>query len=144
MFEKSYAAAEYITDTNIKRQLFRSILAKFGGNFYGFMTGGAPLDPSVGEFFERIGIKIYQGYGLSETSPVISFDHGEDRKLLSVGPVLDTFEASDSYFMSFANNNPYGHPSLRVLAEVIVRGGNVYQITGNRDSAYIQVFYQHT
>ena len=93
LFEKSYAAAEYITDTNIKRQLFRSILAKFGGNFYGFMTGGAPLDPSVGEFFERIGIKIYQGYGLSETSPVISFDHGEDRKLLSVGPVLDTFEA---------------------------------------------------
>lgn len=93
LFERSYAAAEYITDYNIKRQLFRSILAKFGGNFYGFITGGAPLDPTVGEFFERIGIKIFQGYGLSETSPVISMDRGDDRKLLSVGPVLDSYDA---------------------------------------------------
>jgi long-chain acyl-CoA synthetase len=93
LFEKSYAAAEYITDYSIRRQLFRSILAKFGGNFYGFISGGAPLDPSVGEFFERIGIKIFQGYGLSETSPVISMDRGDDRKLLSVGPVLDSYDA---------------------------------------------------
>ena len=93
LFEKSYAAAEYITDYNIKRQLFKSILAKFGGNFYGFISGGAPLDPTVGEFFERIGIKVFQCYGLSETSPIISVDRGDDRKLLSVGPVLDSYEA---------------------------------------------------
>ncbi len=92
LFERSYAAAEYITDFNIKRQLFRSILAKFGGNFYGFITGGAPLDPTV-EFFERIGIKVFQCYGLSETSPIISIDRGDDRKLLSVGPVLDSYDA---------------------------------------------------
>ena len=93
LFEKSYAAAEYITDYSIKRQLFKSILAKFGGNFYGFISGGAPLDPTVGEFFERIGIKVFQCYGLSETSPIISVDRGDDRKLLSVGPVLDSYEA---------------------------------------------------
>lgn len=93
LFEKSYAAAEYITDYSIRRQLFRSILAKFGGNFYGFMSGGAPLDPSVGEFFERIGIKVFQCYGLSETSPIISVDRGDDRKLLSVGLVLDSYDA---------------------------------------------------
>ncbi|MBR6301858.1 AMP-binding protein [bacterium] len=93
LFEKSYAAAKYITDYSIKRQLFRSILAKFGGNFYGFIAGGAPLDPAVGEFFERIGIKVFQGYGLSETSPVISMDRGDDRKLTSVGPILDSYNA---------------------------------------------------
>src|SRR5574344_19834 len=93
LFERSYAAAEYITDYSIRRQLFKSILAKFGGNFYGFITGGAPLDPAAGEFFERIGIKVFQGYGLSETSPVISMDRGQDRKLLSVGPVLDSYSA---------------------------------------------------
>lgn len=93
LFEKSYAAAEYISDYSIRRQLFRSILLKFGGNFYGFISGGAPLDPAVGEFFERIGIKIFQGYGLSETSPVISMDKGDDRKLLSVGPVLGSYDA---------------------------------------------------
>ena len=93
LFEKSYAAAEYITDYSIRRQLFRSILAKFGGNFYGFITGGAPLDPSVGEFFERIGIKVFQCYGLSETSPIISVDRGDDRKLMSVGLVLESYDA---------------------------------------------------
>ena len=93
LFEKSYAAAEYISDYSIRRQLFRSILAKFGGNFYGFISGGAPLEASVGEFFERIGIKVFQAYGLTETSPIISVDRGEDRKLLSVGPVLDSYEA---------------------------------------------------
>lgn len=93
LFEKSYAAAEYITDYSIRRQLFRSILSKFGGNFYGFISGGAPLDAGVGEFFERIGIKIFQGYGLSETSPVISMDRGDDRKLMSVGPVLGSYDA---------------------------------------------------
>ncbi len=93
LFEKSYAAAEYISDYSIRRQLFRSILAKFGGSFYGFISGGAPLEASVGEFFERIGIKVFQAYGLTETSPIISVDKGEDRKLLSVGPVLDSYEA---------------------------------------------------
>jgi len=93
LFERSYAAAEYITDYNIKRQLFKNILAKFGGRFYGFISGGAPLEASVGEFFERIGIKVFQCYGLSETSPIISVDRGDDRKLLSAGPVLDSYEA---------------------------------------------------
>lgn len=93
LFEKSYAAAEYITDYSIKRQLFRSILAKFGGNFYGFISGGAPLDPTVGEFFERIGIKVFQCYGLSETSPIISIDRGDDRKLMSVGQVLPSYDS---------------------------------------------------
>lgn len=93
LFERSYAAAEYITDYNIKRELFKNILAKFGGNFYGFISGGAPLDPTVGEFFERIGIKVFQCYGLSETSPIISIDRGDDRKLMSVGPVLDSYES---------------------------------------------------
>lgn len=93
LFERSYAAAEFIPDYSIRRQLFRSILAKFGGNFYGFISGGAPLDATVGEFFERIGIKVFQGYGLTETSPIISIDRGDERKLLSVGLVLDSYNA---------------------------------------------------
>lgn len=91
-FEKAYAASEYITDYSIKRQLFKKILDKFGGKFYGFISGGAPLDASVGEFFERIGIKIFQCYGLSETSPIISIDRGDDRKTASVGLVLSSYE----------------------------------------------------
>ena len=128
LFEKSYAAAEYINDYSIRRQLFKSILAKFGGNFYGFITGGAPLDPSVGEFFERIGIKVFQGYGLSETSPIISIDRGDDRKLLSVGPVLDSYDAKiDSETGEFLVKGPsvmkgyYNNPEK--TAEVLEEDG---------------------
>lgn len=91
-FEKAYAASEYISDYSIKRRLFKRILDEFGGKFYGFISGGAPLDESVGEFFERIGIKIFQCYGLSETSPIISIDRGDDRKTASVGLVLPSYE----------------------------------------------------
>lgn len=59
----------------------------------GCISGGAPLDISVGEFFERIGIKVYQGYGLTETSPVVSVNTNKRRDLSSVGRPLKSFEA---------------------------------------------------
>ena len=59
----------------------------------GCISGGAPLDVAVGEFFERIGIKVYQGYGLSETSPVESVNTDKIRDLASVGTPLKSYEA---------------------------------------------------
>ena len=50
---------------------------KFGGEFFGCITGGAPLDPVVGDFFKNIGIRVYQGYGLSEASPVVAVNRGK-------------------------------------------------------------------
>ena len=51
------------------------------------------MDLSVGEFFERIGIKVYQGYGLSETSPVVSVNTDKRNDLASVGRPLKSFQA---------------------------------------------------
>lgn len=77
----------------MRKYLFKPIHAKFGGEFFGCITGGAPLDPIVGDFFENIGIRIYQGYGLSETSPVVAVNRGKYFDNKSVGPVLDSYEA---------------------------------------------------
>ncbi len=76
-----------------RKVLFSQIHKKFGGEFFGCISGGAPLDPIVGEFFTRIGIKIYQGYGLSETSPVVAVNRGKVQDIKSVGPALNSFEA---------------------------------------------------
>lgn len=76
-----------------RKILFKQIHKKFGGEFFGCISGGAPLDTSVGEFFENIGISVYQGYGLSETSPVVAVNRGKYQDLKSVGPVLNSFEA---------------------------------------------------
>jgi long-chain acyl-CoA synthetase len=78
---------------SMRRYLFPSIHKRFGGEFFGCISGGAPLDVNVGEFFERIGIKVYQGYGLSEASPVVSINRGKYQDMKSVGSLLDSYEA---------------------------------------------------
>ena len=77
---------------NLKKKLFKPIHDKFGGEFFGCITGGAPLDSAVGEFFNSIGIRVYQGYGLSEASPVVAVNRGKYQDIKSVGPVLNSFE----------------------------------------------------
>ena len=92
-FKIAYHLAKFIPFTSIKRLLFKNIHTRFGGNFKGCITGGAPLDIEVGRFFERIGIEIYNGYGLTETSPVVSVNCDDRKNLASVGRPLKCFEA---------------------------------------------------
>ena len=83
-----------ILPTSIRRFMFRTIHRLYGGQFYGYISGGAPLDPTVGAWFKRIGVRIYQGYGLSETSPVVSMcGKLHQDNIHSVGPILDSYEA---------------------------------------------------
>lgn len=92
LFKIMYNFSKYIPFYPIKRFIFKKIHKKFGGNFIGCISGGAPLDPSIIEFFQRIGIKIYQGYGLSETSPVVCVNTTRRNDYASVGQPLKGFE----------------------------------------------------
>lgn len=92
LFNIMFKAAKFIPCRKIKKLMFKKIHTKFGGNFIGCISGGAPLDVQVGEFFERIGIEVYQGYGLSETSPVVSVNTDKIRDLASVGAPLKSYE----------------------------------------------------
>lgn len=91
-FNAMYHFAKFIPFYCVKKVLFKKIHDKFGGHFIGCISGGAPLDVNVGRFFERIGIKVYQGYGLSETSPVVSVNTDKRSVLASVGRPLKHFE----------------------------------------------------
>lgn len=93
MFAVMLKIAKRIPSFRIRKMMFKKIHDKFGGNFAGCISGGAPLDLAVGEFFETIGIKVYQGYGLSETSPVVSVNINKRHDMASVGPPLGSFEA---------------------------------------------------
>ena len=93
MFNLMYGIAKYIPSYKIKKTMFKKIHENMGGKFFGCISGGAPLDIDVGEFFERIGIKVYQGYGLSETSPVVSVNIDKRHEMASVGRPLRHFEA---------------------------------------------------
>lgn len=92
MFKVMFNIAKVIPSYTIRKMIFSKIHKKFGGNFFGCISGGAPLDVSVAEFFETIGIRVYQGYGLSETSPVVSVNVDKRKDLASVGRPLSSFE----------------------------------------------------
>lgn len=84
-FQIMYEIAKRIPSYTIRKKMFKKIHDKFGGKFEGCIAGGAPLDLDVADFFETIGIKVYQGYGLSEASPVVSVNYDKRNDLASVG-----------------------------------------------------------
>lgn len=93
IFNLMFNIAKFIPFYSVKKAMFKKIHDKFGGHFMGCISGGAPLDVEVGRFFETIGIKVYQGYGLSETSPVVSVNYDKRNDIASVGRPLKGFEA---------------------------------------------------
>ncbi len=68
-----------------RREMFKPILDELGGCLRVLISGGAPLDVEIGQFFQRLGIPICEGYGLTETSPVIAANSLAAAKLGSVG-----------------------------------------------------------
>ncbi|MCR5261607.1 MAG: MFS transporter [Candidatus Gastranaerophilales bacterium] len=94
----------------IRRTMFKNLIDELGGKLECFISGGAPLEDNVAEFFNRIGIPVFQGYGLTETSPTISTNTYQHNKIGTVGKPL---------------------PSVRVKiaenGEILAAGSNVMQ-----------------
>lgn len=97
------------------RYLFHSIHEKFGGRFRGFVCGGAPMESQSVDNFNAMGFDVLQGYGLTETSPVVTFNTFKKRKYDSVGIPLDGVE------VKILKNSETGGED----GEIIVRGPNV-------------------
>ena len=72
-----------------EKLVFSSIRAEFGGQIRFFVSGGAALPPKLGRFFNQVGLIILEGYGLTETAPVVSCNRLEDFSFGTVGPVLE-------------------------------------------------------
>ena len=72
----------------VRRLLFFPVQKKFGRNFTVFVSGGAPLDPEVFNFWSSMGFTVLEGYGLTETSPVLCVNTMERQVAGSVGPPL--------------------------------------------------------
>ena len=93
--------------------VFSKIREAFGGRVKYFVSGGAPLGMDTAGWFADVGLRILEGYGLSETSPLIAIDTPQRYRIGTVGPVLENVE------VRFA---PDG--------ELEVRGPSVFPATG--------------
>ncbi len=76
-------------DMILERTLRPKIRAKFGGRMKAMVSGGAPLNPEVGNFFEAMGLTMLQGYGQTESGPVVSCNRPKvGLKMDTVGPPM--------------------------------------------------------
>ena len=121
IFRIMYTAAKYMPRF-IRRIMFKSIIDGFGGKFECFISGGAPLDSEIAEFFDRIGIPAFEGYGLTETSPVISTNRYEAYKIGTVGKPLPSVTVK-----------------LSEQGEILVSGPNVMQGYYNKPAMTAEV-----
>jgi len=88
---------------------------RFGGRLRMALCGGAALSRDVGEFIDTLGIPVYEGYGMTETSPIITVNSPSNRKLGTAGKVLDGVTLCID---TVATGDP-------VDGEIVVRGPNV-------------------
>ena len=113
---------DFILETVVRRK----IKSQFGGNLKAFVSGGGPLDKDVGIFLNAIGLPTLQGYGLTETSPVVSCNPFHDIRVETVGPPFKGNEvkiAQDGEILVKGENVMLGYWNNKEETDKVLKDG---------------------
>lgn len=116
LFNMFYSTSSFGWKLNRRwgKELFKSIRHKAGlGTIRMFVSGGAAMSPQITEFYNYIGFNFFQGYGLTECSPVVTANRPDNIKFGSVGPLMPGIDVK------------IHEPDETGVGEIIVKGDNV-------------------
>ncbi len=89
-----FSFTERMQDAVLDKLVRDKVRKRFGGRLKALVSGGAPLNPEIGMFFTALGLRLLQGYGQTETAPLISVNRPSHIKLHTVGPPVKNTEVN--------------------------------------------------
>ena len=101
---------------DVRRKIFKSVIDELGGNMRFIISGGAPLDKRVAQGINELGINLVQGYGLTETAPVIAAENDRKVKYGSIGVPME------NVIVEKVNKDENGIGELRVKGPNVMLG----------------------
>lgn len=99
---------------DVRKKLFHSIYEGLGGTIRMFISGAAAMTPEIAEFYRNIGLNFFQGYGLTETSPILSVNSDTDFIDASAGKAIPEVEIK------------IWEPNEEGIGEIVAKGPNVF------------------
>jgi long-chain acyl-CoA synthetase len=140
---REYAAAESpgiglrVKHTIADRLVFSTVHEQMGGNVEFWVSGGGSLSKELAELFEGMGLPILEGYGLTETSPVVSTNPPEDLRAGTLGPPLVGVETK---LDPSPVTDDQRSKATGTIGELLLKGANVTEGYWNRPEATAEAF----
>jgi len=120
---------DQIINSILDKLVRKKVKNNFGGRLEAFISGGGPLDGQVGEALNALGLKTLQGYGLTETSPVVSCNLLNKVKVDTVGPIFPGVEvklSEDGEILVKGENLMLGYWNNKEATEQTIKDGWLY------------------
>ncbi len=114
------ARSLYTIGIDKRRDLFAEVLNSFGGRLEKIVCGGAALNPRMVEFFDTLGISIYEGYGITECAPLTCVVPYYNRKYASVGPAVPCCQIR--IYDGYENDKGFMEGEIQVKGDNVMLG----------------------
>ena len=142
-FKKKLSLIEKFINFFCQKLVRKKIKSQFGGNLKAFVSGGGALDYNIGIFLNSIGLPTLQGYGLTETSPVVSCNYISDIRIDTVGPPFKGNEvkiAEDGEILVRGENVMLGYWNNSIETEKVIKNGWLHTgDIGHFDNGFLKI-----